>query len=91
MAEIEILLPGVLTRGTGPKRVKAQASTLGELVEVLARDKEAELSRLLDDQGKLRRLLNVYVNGKNVRLTGSLETVLKDGDEVSILPTVAGG
>ena len=47
--------------------------------------------RLLDDGGELRRFVNVYVNGEDVRLLDGLTTSLKDGDEVSIVPAVAGG
>ena len=47
--------------------------------------------RLLDDGGELRRFVNIYVNGEDVRFLSGLTTVLKDGDEVSIVPAVAGG
>jgi len=47
--------------------------------------------RLLDDGGELRRFVNVYVNGEDVRFLDGLTTSLKDGDEVSIVPAVAGG
>lgn len=47
--------------------------------------------RLLDDTGELRRFVNIYVNGEDVRFLEGLTTALKDGDEVSIVPAVAGG
>lgn len=47
--------------------------------------------RLLDDGGELRRFVNIYVNGEDVRFLDGLTTALKDGDEVSIVPAVAGG
>ena len=47
--------------------------------------------RLLDDGGELRRFVNIYVNGEDVRFLSGLATALKDGDEVSILPALAGG
>ena len=47
--------------------------------------------RLLDDGGELRRFVNIYVNGEDVRFLDGLATALKDGDEVSIVPAVAGG
>ncbi len=47
--------------------------------------------RLLDDGGELRRVVNIYVNGEDVRFLDGLTTSLKDGDEVSIVPAVAGG
>ncbi len=47
--------------------------------------------RLCDEEGGLRRFVNVYVNGEDVRFLGGLKTALKAGDEVSIVPAVAGG
>ena len=47
--------------------------------------------RLLDDGGELRRFVNIYVNGEDVRFLNGLTTAVKDGDEVSIVPAVAGG
>ncbi len=47
--------------------------------------------RLMDDTGQLRRFVNIYVNGDDVRFIDGLATPLKDGDEVSIVPAVAGG
>ena len=52
---------------------------------------EAGGERLLDDGGELRRFVNIYVNGEDVRFLDGLTTALKDGDEVSIVPAVAGG
>ncbi len=47
--------------------------------------------RVLDESGQLRRFVNIYVNGDDVRFSDGLGTPLKDGDEVSIVPAVAGG
>ena len=47
--------------------------------------------RLCDDEGKVRRFVNIFVNGEDIRFAGSLDTELKDGDEVSIVPAIAGG
>lgn len=47
--------------------------------------------RLLDETGELRRFVNIYINGEDVRFTDGVNTPLKDGDEVSIVPAVAGG
>jgi molybdopterin synthase sulfur carrier subunit len=48
-------------------------------------------TRLRDEQGDLRRFVNLYVNGEDIRFLGGMETSLKSGDEVSIIPAVAGG
>ena len=53
--------------------------------------REGLRERLMDDGGELRRFVNVYVNGEDVRFEQGLQTALSDGDEVSIVPAVAGG
>jgi molybdopterin synthase sulfur carrier subunit len=47
--------------------------------------------RICDDAGKVRRFVNVYVNGEDIRFLSSLDTAVKDGDEISIVPAIAGG
>jgi molybdopterin synthase sulfur carrier subunit len=67
------------------------ASTLGAAVELLEGQYPGLRERLLDDTGELRRFVNVYINGEDVRFLDGLGTPLKSGDEVSIVPAVAGG
>jgi molybdopterin synthase sulfur carrier subunit len=71
--------------------VNVEASTLRQAVEQLAAQNEEFKTRLLDDSGELRRFVNVYVNEEDVRFLQKLDTPLKDGDEVSIVPAIAGG
>ena len=71
--------------------VSVDASTLREAVSQLAAQNEEFKTRLLDDSGELRRFVNVYVNEEDVRFLQKLDTPLKDGDEVSIVPAIAGG
>jgi molybdopterin synthase sulfur carrier subunit len=71
--------------------VNVEASTLRQAVEQLASQNEEFKTRLLDDSGELRRFVNVYVNEEDVRFLQKLDTPLKDGDEVSIVPAIAGG
>ena len=71
--------------------VNVDASTLRQAVEQLAAQNEEFKTRLLDDSGELRRFVNVYVNEEDVRFLQKLDTPLKDGDEVSIVPAIAGG
>jgi molybdopterin synthase sulfur carrier subunit len=71
--------------------VQAQGGTLREVVESLAQQNAEFKTRLLDDSGELRRFVNVYVNEEDVRFLQKLDTPLKDGDEVSIVPAIAGG
>ena len=71
--------------------VPGSGSTLGALVEHLEATYPGMRERLMDGEGQLRRFVNVYVNGDDVRFIDGLGTALKDGDEVSIVPAVAGG
>ena len=67
------------------------AGTLGGVIDELEGQFPGIRERLLDDTGELRRFVNVYVNGEDVRFLDGLSTALKPGDEVSIVPAVAGG
>jgi sulfur-carrier protein len=67
------------------------ADTLQGVVDSLETQFPGMRERLLDDGGDLRRFVNVYVNGEDVRFLDGLTTQLTDGDEVSIVPAVAGG
>ena len=67
------------------------AATLAELVERLEASYPGMRERLCDDDGELRRFVNVFVNGEDVRYLAGLDSALAEGDEVSIVPAVAGG
>ena len=67
------------------------AATLGAAIIELDNQYPGLRERLLDDTGELRRFVNVYVNNEDVRFLDGLGTPLKPGDEVSIVPAVAGG
>jgi molybdopterin synthase sulfur carrier subunit len=71
--------------------VTADAASLSDLVATLENDFPGMRERLCDDTGELRRFVNIYVNGEDVRFLQGLGTTLKAGDEVSIVPAVAGG
>lgn len=87
-----IRIPTPLQKLAGDKaEVNVEASTLREAVAQLASQNEEFKTRLLDDAGELRRFVNVYVNEEDVRFLQKLDTPLKDGDEVSIVPAIAGG
>lgn len=87
-----IRIPTPLQKLAGDKsEVNVDASTLREAVSQLAEQNEEFKTRLLDDSGELRRFVNVYVNEEDVRFLQKLDTPLKDGDEVSIVPAIAGG
>lgn len=87
-----VRIPTPLQKLVGDKsEVQAEGSTLREVVQSLASQNDEFKTRLLDDSGELRRFVNVYVNEEDVRFLQKLDTPLKDGDEVSIVPAIAGG
>ncbi len=75
----------------GQAEVQASGGTLRDVIEDLKAKNDEFGNRLLDDKGELRRFVNVYVNEEDVRFLQKLDTPLKDGDEVSIVPAIAGG
>jgi MoaD family protein len=89
---IEVKIPTILRSYTGgAKVVEAKGDTLSALIDDLDANHNGLKGRLITDEGALHRFVNVYVNDEDVRFTGSLDTALKDGDSVTILPAVAGG
>ena len=68
-----------------------EEQALRQRVEDLERKHPGIRERLCDEQGRVRRFVNIYVNGDDIRFLSSLETPVKDGDEVSIVPAIAGG
>ncbi|MFG1921283.1 MoaD/ThiS family protein [Cryptosporangium sp. NPDC048952] len=89
---IEVRIPTILRTYTGgEKTVQGEGATLEALIGDLDGKYPGLRGRLVTDEGSLHRFVNVYVNDEDVRFTGSLETGLKDGDEVTVLPAVAGG
>lgn len=88
---IEVRIPTILRTYTdGEKAVTGEGTTLSEVLEDLESNHPGIKDRLVDDEG-LRRFVNVYVNDEDVRFTGGLDTAVSDGDEVVVLPAVAGG
>ena len=88
---IEVRIPTILRTYTdGAKQVEGNGSTLDELLADLESKHNGLRERLVDDNG-LRRFVNVYLNDEDVRFLGGLETPVKDGDTVTVLPAVAGG
>jgi sulfur-carrier protein len=88
---VEVRIPTVLRAFTaGAKAVEGDGDTLSAVIDDIESRNPGLKERLVEDDG-LRRFVNVYVNDEDVRFTGSLDTTLKDGDSVTILPAVAGG
>lgn len=88
---IEVRIPTILrTYTAGEKSVTGSGSTLAALIDDLEANHAGIKDRLLDN-GDLRRFVNIYVNDEDVRFLGGLQAELKDGDQVVVLPAVAGG
>lgn len=89
---VSVLIPTPLRRFTnGEAKLAIEAATLGELLDAVDRDYPGVGERVRDDSGQIRRFVNVFVNGANVRDGAGLDTPLSPGDEVGIIPAMAGG
>lgn len=92
MAKVEFTVPSVLNKGQGEKKLPIDAQDLQEAFNKVSEQMGEDFKRrVFDHNGKPRSLINIYVNGKNMRFSGGMTTALKDGDNVYILPAVAGG
>jgi sulfur-carrier protein len=88
---IDVRIPTILRPYTkDQKSVQANGSSLGALIADLDLNYAGLGERLLED-GALRRFINIYINDEDVRFLGGLDSPVKDGDSVTILPAVAGG
>jgi molybdopterin synthase sulfur carrier subunit len=91
---VEVVLPGVLADlagGTKHLQVEPAGGTLADLLDTRAAVHPALARRIRDEAGAVRRFVNVYVDGDDVRYAGGLGTPVPDGAVVQVLPSVAGG
>lgn len=89
---ITVRIPNPLQKLTrNQAEVKASGANIRELIEDLDKDFPGIKERICDESGKVRKFINIYVNEEDVRFLQRDETPLKDGDEVSIIPAIAGG
>ena len=89
---ISVQIPSALRRHTGgTARVSCAASNLNELFSALAEQFPDLKPHLRDESGQIRRFLNVYVNEEDIRFLGGASYAFKDGDEVLLVPSIAGG
>jgi molybdopterin synthase sulfur carrier subunit len=92
MAKVKVRIPAPLQKITQNKQeVSAQAANIRELILDLEKQFPGIKERLLDESGKIRRFINFYVNDEDIRFLKQDETLLSDGNEVSIIPAIAGG
>ncbi|HWL96842.1 MAG TPA: MoaD/ThiS family protein [Nocardioidaceae bacterium] len=89
---VSVRVPTILRTYTqGESEVTADGSTLSEVLESLEASFPGIRARVVDEQGKLRRFVNVYVGNEDVRFAEGLDTKTPDGTQVSVIPAVAGG
>ena len=89
---ITVRIPSPLQKLTrNQEEIKLEGTNVKELIESLERDFPGVKERICDEAGKVRKFINIYVNGEDVRFLQQDATPLKDGDEVSIIPAIAGG
>ncbi len=91
---VEVLLPGALADLVGGRRrlqVDPEPGTVAGLLDALAAEHPVLERRIRDEAGALRRYVNVYVDGDDVRFAAGVRTAVHDGAVVSVLPSVAGG
>jgi len=89
---VQVRIPSVLRRQTeGAESVLLEGETLGDILEGLETRYEGLRGKLRGPRGEIRRFVNIYVNDSDVRLLNGSTTPVTDGDEVIIIPAVAGG
>ena len=89
---VDVRLPTVLrSQAGGRSTVTVDGSTIGDVLRGLVAEYPEMAGQLLNDDGSLHKFVNVYVNDDDVRYLDALDTPVKEGDEVSLLPAVAGG
>ena len=89
---IKVRIPQPLQKLTGGKElVEASGANVKSLIDDLEKNYSGIKGRVCDESGKIRRFINIYVNEEDVRFLQGDATNLKDGDEVSIIPAIAGG
>lgn len=89
---VSVRIPTPLRKLTNDEElVTVEASTIGDAISELQTKYPGIKERLVDDNGEVRRFVNIYVNEEDIRFLQNKETPIKDGDEVSIIPAIAGG
>jgi molybdopterin synthase sulfur carrier subunit len=89
---VQVRVPTPLRRYTaGNGAVEAEGATVAALVDDLEKRYPGMKDRICDEGGQVRRFVNIFVNGEDIRFLKHLDTPLKAGDELSIVPAIAGG
>ncbi len=89
---VNVRIPTPLRKLTGDKEtVQANGATIQAIVDDLERQFPGLKERLCDERGELRRFVNIYLNDEDIRFAQGKATAVRDGDEISIIPAIAGG
>jgi len=88
---VKVRIPTPLQKLTGKGEVEIEASNVKDLVQALEQSYPGIKDRICDENGKIRRFVNIYLNEEDIRFLKQEATILKDGDEISIVPAIAGG
>ena len=89
---VRVLLPNAFQKHTdGAKEIQSAAHNLPELLTEIETSFPALKTHLRDEQGQVRRFINFYVNEEDIRFLGNEQYAFKDGDEVLVIPSIAGG
>ena len=89
---VTVRIPTPLRSLTGGKNtVEASGKNIGELIDFIDQKHPGLKARICDEQNQVRRFINIYLNEEDIRFKQGQETTLKEGDEVSIIPAIAGG
>jgi molybdopterin synthase sulfur carrier subunit len=89
---VQVRIPTPLRKYTaGAEAVQAEGATVAALVADLDKRHPGIRERICDESGAVRRFVNIFVNGEDIRFLQNLDTAVKAGDEVSVVPAIAGG
>tara|TARA_Y100000588_G_scaffold68625_2_gene69888 strand:- start:6239 stop:6514 length:276 start_codon:yes stop_codon:yes gene_type:complete len=89
---VTVRIPTPIRRVTnGEDKVTVSGDTLKQIIEAMEEQYPGIKARLCDDKGDLRSFVNIYINGEDVRFLSGIDSPVDSGDEVSIIPAVAGG
>jgi molybdopterin synthase sulfur carrier subunit len=89
---VKVRIPTPLRKLTQDKDVvPATGKTIQDIINDLEKNHPGLKERLCDDKGELRRFVNIYLNDEDIRFAQGRQTAVKDGDEISIIPAIAGG
>lgn len=89
---VTVRIPTPLRKFTGDQSdVEVQGATVGEAIDNLEAQHAGIKEHMVDESGAIRRFVNVYVNEEDIRFLDGPDTDLKDGDQVTIVPAIAGG